>query len=833
MVGAASLITGGNVRAETSRPAKPSSDVLGSGAVVVHAYNFLDPRDREQFRAAKNLTLAEVAPRTSLPTVCAVNGEYVLKADWELVELEDTDVCTFLTLPQGGGGNGNSLMSVIGLVMLVVGIFTYNPYLIAAGAGLLVGGLMPMPDAAPIGALPQTQTASPTYTLSLSGNTARLGQTIPVLYGRHIITPDFAANPYTEFSGPDDQYYNALFCFGLGDEMIVESVMIDDTVIEHFTDVESQFVGPSFDPALTLIDPAVVTAPEVAGQELIAGTYVGPFASNGAGLKTYRIGVDIICPKGLFFADDDGELDPKTVQWMVEARKISDTGASIGSWFLLGIESITLAQNSAVRRSYTYNVTAARYEIRVQRLDTKDTNARAAHELTWAGLRSYIQVTTPLEPNANYYAVRIKATNQLSGLSQRRFTMIIRRKLPKLIETLAWTAPVETQSIASALADVLRNTAYGGSVPDSRIDLQSLYDLDQIWTARGDRFNGIFDSRITMWDALVQIARCGRARPIMRGNVFTFVRDQAQSLPTGVFSMRNIKRGSLQITYRVPTEDDPDGIELEYFSSKTWASDYVTMPLPGVVGDPVRPMKFSVKGITGLKQAQRETAYWVADSVYRPVSVDYEAELEGFLPAYGDLVAVSHDIASWGISGELISFDGLDEYGSSEELVWTGAAHYALLTDEFGDPHGPYVVTPGEAPNSLRFGEVIGFTPYFGTEKERTKFVMGPASNYAKMCVVKSIAPSGENSVNMQVIVDDQRVHDADLPYAGDDGDGGGGGGGGGGEGRVARYAPVGTPNYDAASDTQRNSYGFFSTEDVTVGSENDEGYVYTRRVDF
>lgn len=820
------------MRTDTSRPPKPSTDVLGDGAVVVHAYNFLNPNDCEKFRVARNLTLADVAPKTTLPVVCCVNGDYVLKADWEVVELEDYDVCTFLTLPQGGGGNGNSLMSVVGLVMLVVGIFTYNPYLIAAGAGLLVGGLMPMPETVPIGAPPQVQAASPTYSLNLSGNTARLGQTIPVLYGRHLITPDFAANPYTEYSGADDQYYNALLCFGLGDDMVVESVMIDDTVIEHFTDIQSQLIGPSFEPALTLIDPAVVTAPEVASQELLAGTYVGPFASNGAGLKTYKIGVDIICPKGLYYADDDGELQAKTVQWMVEARKISDAGASIGNWFVLGIESLNLSQNSPVRRSYTYNVAAARYEIRVQRLDVKDTNARAAHELTWAGLRSYIQVTTPLEANANYYAVRIKATNQLSGLSQRRFTMIIRRKLPRLIETLAWTAPVETQSIASALGDVLRNPVYGGGVPDSRIDLQSLYDLDQIWTARGDRFNGIFDSRITMWDALTQIARCGRARPIMRGNVFTFVRDQAQSLPTGVFSMRNVKRGSFEITYKVPTEDDPDGIELEYFNAKTWSSDYVTMPLPGIVGDPVKPMKFSMKGITGLKQAQREAAYWAADAVYRPVAVNYEAELEGFLPAYGDLVAVSHDLASWGISGELISFDGMD-YVSSEELVWTGATHYALLTDEFGDPHGPYQVSAGEAPNSLRFAEAIAVTPYFGTERERTKFVMGPATSYAKMCVVKSIAPSGENSVSMQVIVDDQRVHDADLPYAGDDGDGGGGGGGGGGEGRVARYAPAGTPVYDSASDTQRNSYGFFTREDVTVGTENDEGYVYTRRVDF
>lgn len=792
--------------------------MMGSGAVVVHAYNVLDPSDREMFQAREHATLADVAPVTNLPTICNINGEYVIKADWELVELEPHDVCTFITLPQGGGGDGNSLMAIVGLVIMIVGLFTYNPYLIALGAGLLVSGLIPPPETAPISAPPNQEAASPSYTINLSGNAARLGQAMPVPYGRHIIVPDFAANPYSEYEN-DDQYYNALFCFGVADEIVVESVMIDDTVIEHFTDVEQQFVGPSFDDELTLIDPAVVTAPEVANQELLRGSYVGPFASNGAGLKTYKLSVDIACPKGLYYADDQGELQEKTVHWMVEARKINDDGAAIGSWFLLGDESLTESQNSAIRRTYEYTVTPARYEVRVQRLDVKDENARAAHDLNWLSLRSHIQVTTTLEPHANYYAVRIKATNQMSGLSQRRFALIVRRKLPTWHPDTGWSTAVETKSIAWAMADVLRNTVYGAGLGDSRIDLQSLYQLDQIWAERGDRFSGIFDQRITIWEALTQIARCGRARPIMRGNVFTFVRDQAQELPVALFNMRNIRRGSFSISYKMPTEDDPDGIELEYFSEKTWSSDYVLMPLPGVVGDPIKPVKFSIKGVTGLKQAQREAAYWAADAVYRPTSIALETELEGFLPSYGELVAISHDLTTWGIGGELVARIG-DDFVSSEELRWTSDTHYVLLTNSSGDPDGPYEVAQGEAPNSFRFLAEPPNWIYMGTEQDRTRFAFGPADEYAKMCVVKGIIPGGENAVSMQLIVDDPRVHSADEPYIGDDDDDNN-------TGRVARYAPTGTPHYDAASEEQHNSYGFFSTVDLKVGANNDPGYTY------
>lgn len=824
------------MRVVTERPRLPENVIAIDGPTIVHAYNVLDARDREVFTARTGLNLRDLAPVTSLPTICLLNGECIHPDDWNYIDLESSDHASYITLPQGGGGSGNSLMQVLGVVLIVAGVFMGgNPYLIAGGLGLLASGLLPPPPTLPIATASATLEQSPTYNIALAGNSARLGQAIPVLYGRHIIAPDFAANSYTEYDAAGDQFYYALFSFGAGAAMTVESVMIDDTVIEHFVDVQTQYVGPGYSPTLTLMDPAVVNAPEVANQELVYGQYVGPFASSGAGLKAYKIGIDVICPRGLYFAADDGTLSTKTVSWLVEIRPINDSGSVAGIWSSLGVESLTLALNTAIRRTYTYTVTPGRYEVRLQRQEEKDTNARAAHEITWSGLRSYIEVDTPLEASANYLAVKIKATNQLSGLSQRKFSLIVRRKLPTWSSGGGWTAPVETRSIAWAMADVLRNADYGGLFDDTRIDLQSLYDLDLIWADRGDYFNGIFDQRTTIWEALTRIARSGRAKPVLRGNVVTFVRDQAQELPVALFNMRNIRRGSFNLGYKTPKDDDPDGIVLEYFDEKTWASGYVTMSLPGVVGDPIQPARISLKGVTNLKQAQREAAYMVADSVYRPTSVTLTTELEGFLPALGDLIAVSHDVAGWGVSGELEQYESSVRTAiCTESPVWSVGSNYAVLIDEYGDMFGPYLVTPGAYPRSMIFAVTPGMTPYTGTDRERTRFAMGPASAYAKFCRVLSITPASDDSVQINAVVEDDRVHVADAPYTGDgstSGSGGGSGGGGSGSGsgeRIARYAPDGLSNYNAASDLQRNSYGYYTDEDRTVGTANDPGYVYS-----
>lgn len=802
----------------TYKAQPPSYDMMGTGAIVVHGYNVMDARDRSVFRARTGLTLKDLAPKSTLPTVCTYNGEFVHPADWELVEPTPDDHVGFLTLPKGGGGG--SLQTVIGIILIVVGVVVPGMQgLIGVGAALLISGLMPAPNFAPLNQS-NGQEPSPTYNLQLSGNSARLGQAIPVIYGRHIITPDFASAPYTTFDGADNQYYYALLCIGVMDSFIVESIMIDDTELSHFVDVETQFVGPQYGAPLSLVNPAVVSAPEVANQELPYGTYVGPFASCGSGLRAVKIDIDIIAPRGLFYADDTGNLTPKTATWMVEARPIDDNGAIAGTWSLLGSETLTLAQNNPVRRTYSYEVPSGRYEVRVQRLEAKDTNNRAAHEVVWSGMRAFLDIPVTLEPSANFLALKMKANNQLSGLSQRRIALIIRRMLPTWDPDTGWSPAVETRGIAPALIDVLKNPVYGGNVPDSRIDLTTLHELDLLWESRNDHFDGVFDKRVSLWAALTTIARAGRARPVMRGSVFTFIRDSEQELPVALFNMRNIQKGSFSIEYRMITEDSPDGLELEYFDQTTWSSGYVTMAVPGVVGEPIQPARASIIGISNQRHAQRECAYMVADTAYRRATISFITEMEGYLPAFGDLIAVAHDIAGWGRSGEIEEWTG-SIATCTEELDWSVGDNYAILSSAQGDVYGPYKVSPGDTLRSMAFvpGDVPLGLVNTGSEMDRTRYAMGPASSYAKMCKILSIQPQSDDTVRITAVVEDNRVHYADLEYLDDPGGGSGG--------RRAVYMADDTPPYNESSDEQHANGGYYGNEAGKVGEPLVEGYKY------
>lgn len=788
-----------------------------AGPTVLHILHPLRLSDRDVRVVPGTVPLFELAPKDGKQLLCTVNGEFVLPCDWDLCAGPE-DVVVFATRVQGGGGDSNPLNVVLGIVLIAAGVFFGgNPYLIGAGLSLLVTGLVPQPNFTPL--VPTEQSSpSPTYTASLSGNSARLGQSIPVPYGRHPITPDFAAQPYSEYDAEGKQFYHALLCLGLQERHTVLQTYIDDTSMNHFEDVQTQLVGPQYTAALSLVNPIVVNAPEVAQQDVIRGTRVGPFAACGQGLQAYRLGIDVICPKGLFFANDTGDMLEKTLQWYVEARKITNTGAPAGAWTLLGLHELTASSNQPIRRTYTYDVAPGRYEVQMWRVDERDDNVRAGHDLQWLGLRAYLTGIAPLNPDAVYLAVRIRANSQLSGLSQRRISVLQSRKLRKWHPDTGWSGYVETRSIAWAAVDVLKNPVYGGALPDARIDLQTFYELDLLWEARGDYFDAVFDKRTTIWNALRTVLRCGRAVPLMRGSIFTAVRDSKPELPVALFNMRNIRRNTFSIDYQMPQEDDPDGLVVEFFNEDTWASDFVTIAAPGVVGDPVRPSRASFPGIVDVDHVTREGRHIVDDAFYRRSRVRFSTELEGHLPTYGDPVLVAHDVTSWGKSGEI------EEWAPplalcSEETLLSGELNYAVLVDEQGDVHGPYKVGPGDGTRTLEFLELPDFTPYTGSEQERTRYSVGPADNYARLCRILSITPDEDDGVEIVAVVEDTRMHsDASLV---------GGGPGGTGSGRIGHYAPDGIPGYNSASDVQQAAYGFFTSVDGTVGATDDEGYVY------
>ncbi|MBD3764935.1 MAG: phage tail protein [Rhodobacterales bacterium] len=485
------------------------------------------------------------------------------------------------------------------------------------------------------------------------------------------------------------------------------------------------------------------------------------FIATAPGTIAHRLAVDIVLPLGLFKTNASGNPKDLTLSWHVEARRVDDVGNPIGGWITLGDHALTDRSATPIRLSYSYTLaTPGRYAVRAWRTDARIEDSAAGHQIVWAGLRAYLAEAQDWGP-VTLIAMRMRATNNLSLQASRKVGVLATRKLPVWTGT-AWTAPQPTRSIALAIADAARNADYGAGLADSRIDLETLRTLDTLWTGRGDLFDGRFDTSGTWWDAVTRIALTGRARCFMQGGRLRVVRDGPANVPVCAFSMRNIVRGSFVLDFLIPTQDDANAVEVSYLDSTTWAPRTVRAALEGSTA--TRPAKLTLFGATGRNHALREGLYHAAASRYRRQIVKFATEMEGFIPALGDLISIAHDMPGWGQTSEAVGWSAATATLTlADPPLWGTGDHVVSLRRRDGAASGPWPVVPGPTDRQVVFTEGSGITPDTGAARERTHVMFGTADTWSALARVTSVRPRGLYEVEIEAVIEDPSVHTADA----------------------------------------------------------------------
>lgn len=730
-------------------------------------------RPQDMRYAIAGQTIAELAPDTDRPFVCTINGgeDYLPRRQWGARVVPGDIVLFVIDPPQ----DKDTLRGLLQLALAIASTFLPPPFnfLALLAGNALINELLPP-------TLPTVNTpeaASPTYSTSLTGNQARLFQPIPKICGRHQIFPAFAAEPYHEFDSNDDQYYYAVLAVGIGEHEI-ERALIDDTDINHFADIiVNEYLPPGQLPSMALAN--VSSAPEVSSQELVPGQYVGGFSACEPRRRCAFVGFDIVL-NGLG-VQDGGGINNDSVTVRFEYRSIDDFGAATTPWTVLGTETITDATTSQVRRSFKYEIyPAARVECRAVRTDPKVESLGTLNTVVWAGLRGYQDQAATLNPNAAHYEIVMRASEQLNGMSQRRISLIVQAKTRTWApgSPTGWGAVEHTRNPAFWLLDLLTSSVWGEGFSDDRIDLMSFYELSLIWAERQDRFDYVFDTSMSSWEAMQLIARSGRARVFRRNGLITIARDEYADLPVTAFTPRMVPEGSsMTVTERTPTRDTPDGVIVEYFDNRSWSWTPIECPCPGVVSM-TNPVRLRLPGITGAKHAEREGLYEAAVILYRTRRVRNKIELEGILPAYMSPVRWQPDIYGYGQSGDVTYWDAASKtMGLSEAPEWDGETQYIVLMRDDGSLTTPAVVTPGGTPYHVVLPTVPDFTIVVDDPaRERTKYFIGSEDRDAEMIRVTAISDGGKSQDGAQFyiidgVVDDERVHTVDnhlLPGPGD-----------------------------------------------------------------
>lgn len=850
-------------------------------ATVIYSNNPFHPfRDRDVVDIKRKRRISSLAPKRSEPLICLVNGKPLLRENkgWNRT-VKNGEIVAFIVLPQGGGGGGSNPIKMI----LAISISIYAPYavgsmfpsMVAAGGGLTALGTAvavgvafagnallnvlirdPMPSLSNR-SIQSLQAASPTYNISAQGNQARIGQSIPVLYGRNMVYMDFAAQPYTEYAG-NEQYLFQLFVIGQG-EYDIEQIRLEDTVIENEVIADGEIYDASgsfeeiqyqicYNQDITLFPANVVSSVEVSGQEsksenasysksgttitvtktnhglqvdeptylnifdgffnvatvadadtftvesatsstasggVVVAEVIGDFIINDPETEATQLAFDVVLPRGLYYANDIGGLNTVSVSFSAQYQEIDDFGVAIGAWTTGLTQTITLATTTPQRFTYRVGVPTGRFKIRFARTNLKQTDTRYGNDVNLGGVRAYLKGSQNFS-NITMLAMRMKASNQLNQTSSKRINTICTRMLP-IWDGLTWSNPTVTRNPAWAIADIA-TASYGMGLAYNKIDANQLLALSSVWDSRVDNFDAIYDGQQPAWEAMTQMARVGRAKPyIQQGNIYV-TRDSKQETPVAMFTMRNINKGSFNLSYLMPSDETSDAVDVEYWDNGTFQKKVVRCALNDSASENVTERQLF--GCSSRDQAYREGMYMVASNRYRRRLVSFSTEMEGYIPSVGDLIVVQHDMPQWGLSGEVVDYDPttltvtlsepvnegagdvlledlsrltLEDGGSVRRDFEAIGTYYIAFRTRAGNATQQYEVTLTDDPYQVILSEIPSITPDFGLDRERTHFAFGVADSLYIEAKVLEVKPRTLEKVEISCVVDSDFVYNADT----------------------------------------------------------------------
>ncbi|MCE5229001.1 phage tail protein [bacterium] len=206
--------------------------------------------------------------------------------------------------------------------------------------------------------------------------------------------------------------------------------------------------------------------------------------------------------------------------------------------------------------------------------------------------------------------------------------------------------PRPTSNPASCWRGVIQGANNKRAIATTRLDLARLEAWHERCNTAGRSFNFVFDFASNVLDSLNTVAAVGRASTTMRDGLYSVVEDIAQDVPVQHFTPRNswdfqgtkdFKEvpHAMRVRYADEDDDNQQGEISAFDDGYSEANAQIYQVL-------------ETKGITNKTEAWKWGRYTLAAMRLRPEAFSIMVDVESLVCQRGDLVRLSHDVASIG-----------------------------------------------------------------------------------------------------------------------------------------------------------------------------------------
>ena len=492
----------------------------------------------------------------------------------------------------------------------------------------------------------------------------------------------------------------------------------------------------------------------------LQGGYRGPFALCPEGELVTDIEWTVTYANGLCGIGREGQIYEIPAYHVFEYRDMNTSG----DWTI--IEKVHWG-GSLDAQGFTNRTTAPypmRPEGRIRELYVDRPgriNDEARDDATWTALRGRLQNSPTSYPGLTVMTCNIRGGDRLSAQSESLVSVEATRILP-LME--GGTGP--SRDIVPWCIYQLKQRGY----TDDDLDLPEWQAFHNTCVARGDTYDETLESTITVKDMINNALACGFGELVTFRGLLRPVRDSARAAfdvtygpKTQTYSPQNMTK-MLKISGAMPSINDFDGVDVEFFSRTTWAWETVECRWPGDLGTKVEKIK--MPGVSDRTRAWRIGMRRRGHQKFRTDIYTWETEMDGSNSGYLSFAAVADDAPKRCQSAILLDFEVTGSgtlLTSSEPLDFSaGGEHRIGVRKLDGTLSGPWTATQVDQ-YTVRV-DALDFTPVFDSSLEPPHILFGPATRWAYPVLVTSSDPANGNTA-MKGMPYDARVYTYDDQF--------------------------------------------------------------------
>ncbi|MNJ23004.1 hypothetical protein D3C77_173820 [compost metagenome] len=492
----------------------------------------------------------------------------------------------------------------------------------------------------------------------------------------------------------------------------------------------------------------------------LQGGYRGPIACCPEGEKITEIEWSVTYANGLAGIGREGQIYEIPTYYVFEYRDMDVAGA----WIV--IEKMNVG-GSLDAQGFTERVVLpypmrAEARIRKQYVDRPGRiNDEARDDATWTDLRGRMQSSPTSYTGLTVMTCNIRGGDRLSAQSESQVSAEATRILP-----LMEGGKGPTRDIVPWCIYQLKQRGY----TDDDLDLPEWQAFHNVCVSRGDTYDETLDATITVKDMINNALACGFGELVVFRGLLRPVRDAARAAfdvsygpKTQTYSPQNMTK-MLKISGAMPSINDFDGVDMEYFSRETWAWETVECRWPGDLGTKVEKIK--MPGFSDKTRAWRFGMRRRGHQKFRTDVYTWETEMDGSNSGYLSFAAVADDAPKRCQSAILLDFEVTGSgtlLTASEPLDFSaGGEHLVGVRKLDGTLSGPFVATQVDQ-YTVRV-DALDFTPVVDPPLEPPHILFGPASRWAYPTLITSSDPANGNT-SMKGMPYDDRVYTYDDQF--------------------------------------------------------------------